>query len=239
MTRTCKYSALCSSHSVTLPCWRETCWSLSPSDSVLFVTSPCTTSSPLVLHGHLLHLYAYTQVHRWPAGGKKTISYSNCMLQVFTMHFFGGVEVFILTAMAFDRYAAICKPLHYVIIMNRTRCHLLVLGAWAGAAVHAFPLFSTTIGLPFCGPNVIDHYYCDVFPLLKVACTDTYITGVLVIAFSGMFGSVTFIVFFVSYGIILFRLRNLSAEGRHKALSTCGSHITKNIKYKYKYVSLL
>ncbi|EFB28660.1 hypothetical protein PANDA_021560, partial [Ailuropoda melanoleuca] len=125
---------------------------------------------------------------------RKTISYSNCMLQVFTMHFFGGVEIFILTAMAFDRYAAICKPLHYVIIMNRTRCHLLVLAAWAGAAIHIFPLFSTTISLPFCGPNEIDHYYCDVFPLLKVTCTDTYIAGVLVVAFSGMFGLVTFIV---------------------------------------------
>ncbi|XP_045871628.1 olfactory receptor 4P4-like [Meles meles] len=157
---------------------------------------------------------------------RKTISYSNCMLQIFTMHFFGGVEVFILTAMAFDRYAAICKPLHYVVIMNRKRCHLLVLAAWAGGAIHALPLFSTAIGLPFCGPNEIDHYFCDVFPLLMLACTDTYITGVLVVAFSGMISLVTFIVLFVSYGIILFTLRNLSAEGRRKALSTCWSHVT-------------
>ncbi|CAD7666555.1 unnamed protein product [Nyctereutes procyonoides] len=144
---------------------------------------------------------------------RKTISYDNCMLQVFTMHFFGGIEIFILTAMAFDRYAAICKPLHYVVIMNRTRCNLLVLAAWAGGAIHAFPLFSTAIGLPFCGPNEIDHYFCDIFPLLKVACTDTYITGVPVIALSGMVILVTFIVLSVSYG-------------RRKALSTCWSHIT-------------
>ncbi|XP_027436211.2 olfactory receptor 4P4-like [Zalophus californianus] len=157
---------------------------------------------------------------------RKTISYSNCMLQVLTMHFFGGTEIFILTAMAFDRYAAICKPLHYLLIMNRTRCHLLVLAAWAGAAVHAFPLFSTAISLPFCGPNEIDHYFCDIFPLLKLACTDTRITGVLVVAFSGMFGLLVFIVLFVSYGIILFTLRNMSAQGRRKSLSTCGSHIT-------------
>ncbi|XP_027953190.1 LOW QUALITY PROTEIN: olfactory receptor 4P4-like, partial [Eumetopias jubatus] len=157
---------------------------------------------------------------------RKTISYSNCMLQIFTMHFFGGTEIFILTAMAFDRYAAICKPLHYLLIMNRTRCHLLVLAAWAGAAVHAFPLFSTAISLPFCGPNEIDHYFCDIFPLLNLACTDTRITGVLVVAFSGMFGLVVFIVLFVSYGIILFTLRNMSAQGRRKSLSTCGSHIT-------------
>ncbi|XP_045642905.1 olfactory receptor 4P4-like [Ursus americanus] len=159
-------------------------------------------------------------------GGTKTISYGNCMLQLFAMHFFGGIEIFILTAMAFDRYAAICKPLHYMLIMNRTRCNLLVLAAWAGGALHSFPQLMMTIQLPFCGPNELDHYFCDIFPLLKVACTDTYITGVLVVADSGMVALVTFVVLFVSYVIILFSLRHHSAEGRHKALSTCGSHIT-------------
>ncbi|XP_059244218.1 olfactory receptor 4P4-like [Mustela nigripes] len=159
-------------------------------------------------------------------GGTKSISYSNCMLQLFAVHFFGGIEIFILTAMAFDRYAAICKPLHYVIIMDRRRCHLLVLAAWAGAALHSFPQLLMAIQLPFCGPNEIDHYFCDIFPLLKVACTDTYITGVLVVANSGMVALVTFVVLFVSYVIILFSLRHHSAEGRRKALSTCGSHIT-------------
>ncbi|XP_022363213.1 olfactory receptor 4P4-like [Enhydra lutris kenyoni] len=159
-------------------------------------------------------------------GGTKTISYGNCMLQLFAMHFFGGTEIFILTAMAFDRYAAICKPLHYLLIMNRTRCHLLVLAAWAGGALHSFPLLLMAIQLPFCGPNELDHYFCDIFPLLKVACTDTYITGILVVANSGMAALVTFVVLFVSYDIILFSLRHHSAEGRRKALSTCGSHIT-------------
>ncbi|XP_006168082.1 olfactory receptor 4P4-like [Tupaia chinensis] len=159
-------------------------------------------------------------------GGSKTISYGNCMLQVFTMHFFSSIEVFILTAMAFDRYVAICKPLHYMTIMNRTRCNLLVLTAWTGGAVHSFPQLSMAIQLPFCGTNEIDHYFCDIFPLLKVACTDTYVMGVLVVANSGVLVSVTFIVLFVSYVIILFTLRNQSAEGRRKALSTCGSHIT-------------
>ncbi|XP_069920489.1 olfactory receptor 4P4-like [Oryctolagus cuniculus] len=159
-------------------------------------------------------------------GGTKTISYGDCMLQVFTMHFFGGIEIFIITVMAFDRYVAICKPLHYMIIMNRAKCHLLVLAAWVGGAVHSFPQLSMTIQLPFCGPNEIDHYFCDIFPLLKVACTDTYITGVLVVANSGLVSLVTFVVLFVSYVIILFTLRNHSAEGRRKALSTCASHVT-------------
>ncbi|XP_065799865.1 olfactory receptor 4P4-like [Muntiacus reevesi] len=158
--------------------------------------------------------------------GRKTTSYGNCMLQVFTMRFFGIIEVFVLTVMAFDRCAAICKPLHYTIIMNRTRCNLLIVAAWAGGAVRAFSQFSMRVSLPFCGPNEIDHYYCDIFPLLKVACTDTYITGVLVVANSGMVALVTFVLLFGSYVIILFNLRNHSAEGRRKVLSTCGSHIT-------------
>ncbi|XP_055278724.1 olfactory receptor 4P4-like [Moschus berezovskii] len=158
--------------------------------------------------------------------GKKTISYGNCMLQVFSLHFLGMIEICILTVMAFDRWVAICKPLHYMIIMNRTRCNLLILVAWAGGAVHAFSQFSMIVSLPFCGPNEIDHYYCDIFPLLKVACTDTYITGILVVANSGMVALVTFVLLFGSYVTILFTLRNHSAEGRRKALSTCGSHIT-------------
>nr|XP_006997620.1 olfactory receptor 4P4-like [Peromyscus maniculatus bairdii] len=157
---------------------------------------------------------------------RKTISYSNCMLQVFAMHFFGMIEVLILTVMAFDRYVAICRPLHYMVIMSRTKCHLLMLAAWAGGAAHSFPQFSIALLLPYCGPNQIDHYFCDIFPLLKVACADTYITGVLVLANSGIVTLVTFVVLFVSYVIILRTLRTHSAEGRRKALATCGSHIT-------------
>ncbi|XP_006179089.1 olfactory receptor 4P4-like [Camelus ferus] len=158
--------------------------------------------------------------------GTKTISYDNCMLQAFAMHFFGSIEIFILTAMAFDRYVAICKPLHYTTIMNRTRCNLLVLAGWAGGVLHSFPQLSMTVRLPFCGPNEIDHYFCDIFPLLKIACTDTYVTGILVVANSGLILLVIFVVLFISYVIILFTLRNHSGEGRRKALSTCGSHIT-------------
>ncbi|XP_071074453.1 LOW QUALITY PROTEIN: olfactory receptor 4P4-like [Dasypus novemcinctus] len=159
--------------------------------------------------------------------GTETVSYSNCMLGVFTMHFFGSIEIFILAAMAFDRYVAICKPLHYMIIMNRKKMNLLVLAACVGGAAHSFPegLSINLPNWPFCGPNVTDHYFFDIFPLLKVACSNTYIKGVLVVANSGMVTLVTFVVLFVSYVIILFTLRNHSAEGIHK-LSTCGSHIT-------------
>ncbi|XP_001372856.2 olfactory receptor 4P4-like [Monodelphis domestica] len=157
---------------------------------------------------------------------KRTILYNSCMLQVFVMHFFGMIEVFILTAMAFDRYVAICKPLHYVAIMSKKKCNLIVVAAWAGGAVHSFPQLTMALQLPFCGLNEIDHYFCDIFPLMKIACTDTYITGVLVVANSGLFALVTFVVLLASYVIILYTLRTYSAEGRWKALSTCGSHVT-------------
>ncbi|XP_076785165.1 olfactory receptor 4P4-like [Arvicanthis niloticus] len=158
--------------------------------------------------------------------GGKTISYTNCMVQVFVMHFFGMIEILILTAMAFDRCVAICRPLHYMVIMSRTRCNVLIWASWVGGVAHSFPQVMMLICLPFCGPNEIDHYYCDIFPLLKVACTDTYIAGILMVANSGIIAFVIFVILFGSYVVILFTLRNYSGEGRRKALSTCGSHIS-------------
>ena len=148
-------------------------------------------------------------------------------------------EMCILTIMAFDRWVSICKPLHYMITMNRKRRNILILAAWAGGAVHAFSLFSMLISLPFCGPKETDYYYCDIFLLLQVAWTDTYVTGVLVVANSGMVALVTFVHLFGSYIIILFTLRNHSAEGRHKALFTCGSHITVVVLFlDHQYLSI-
>ena len=105
---------------------------------------------------------------------RKTISYSNCMTQLFILHFLGGIEIFILTGMAYDRYVAICKPLHYTSIMSRHRCNTVIIACCTGGFVHSASLFLLTIFLPFCGPNEIDHYFCDVYPLLKLACTNTY-----------------------------------------------------------------
>ncbi|KAM6158360.1 olfactory receptor 4P4-like [Rhynchocyon petersi] len=157
---------------------------------------------------------------------KKTISYKGCMTQLFTMHFFGGIEVFILTGMAYDRYAAICKPLHYTVIMSRRRCNDIIVASCAGGFLHSFGQFILAILLPYCGPNEIDHYFCDVYPLLKLACTDTSRIGLLVIANSGVMGLVTFVVLLLSYAVILYTVRSYSTENRHKALSTCSSHIT-------------
>ncbi|XP_027373347.1 olfactory receptor 4A47-like [Bos indicus x Bos taurus] len=158
--------------------------------------------------------------------GKTIIFFQACMDQLFTEHLFGGTEILLLVVMAYDHYVAICKPLHYLTIMNQRVCVLLLLLAWVGGFLHAVlhPFF--VYNLPFCGPNVMDHFVCDVYPLLKLACTDTHIIALTVLPKNEAICVIILTLLLISYGVILCSLKKLSQEGRLKALSTCGSHIT-------------
>ena len=155
-----------------------------------------------------------------------TISFSECLIQDFSFHFFGCLEIFILILMALDCYVAICKPLHYMTIMSGQVCSVLVAVAWVGSWVHSSAQIFLALSLPFCGPNVIDHYLCDLQPLLQLACTGTYVVNLLLVSNSGAICTLSFVMLMFSCIFILHSLRKHSAEGRSKALSTCISHVT-------------
>ncbi|XP_021486117.1 olfactory receptor 4C16-like [Meriones unguiculatus] len=167
-----------------------------------------------------------------------SITFNECIIQVFTFHFFGSLEIFILVLMAVDRYVAICKPLHYMTIMNHQVCGVLVALVCVGSCVHSLVQIFLALSLPFCGPNEIEHYFCDLQPLLKLACSDTYMINLLLVSNSGTLCTLSFLMLMVSYVIILYSLRNHSAEGRRKALFTCVSHIIVVILFFVPCISI-
>ncbi|XP_073464007.1 olfactory receptor 4E2-like [Aquarana catesbeiana] len=157
---------------------------------------------------------------------QKTISFNQCILQLFFLHLFGGTECFLLTVMAYDRYVAICNPLRYHIVMNYKCCCWLVAFTWLAGFLHSFTQAFLTYQLPFCGPNKINHFFCDVHPLAVLACSDTFFIDIFIIANSGMISLSCFVVLLFSYlGIITTILKIHSSEGRRKAFSTCAAHL--------------
>uniref|UniRef100_A0A8D2ILZ2 Olfactory receptor n=1 Tax=Varanus komodoensis TaxID=61221 RepID=A0A8D2ILZ2_VARKO len=155
---------------------------------------------------------------------KRSIVFDACMAQLFFLHFVGAAEMFLLTVMAYDRYVAICKPLHYPSIMNRHLCSWLVAASWTGGFIHSTVQTILTMRLPFCGPNQVDNFFCDVPPVIKLACTDTYVIELLMVSNSGLISTSCFIILVISYATILVRIR--SPEGRRKAFNVCASHLT-------------
>uniref|UniRef100_A0A4X2JUU8 Olfactory receptor n=1 Tax=Vombatus ursinus TaxID=29139 RepID=A0A4X2JUU8_VOMUR len=157
---------------------------------------------------------------------KKTISFSGCLLQIYFFHSFGASECYLLTAMAYDRYLAICQPLQYPTLMTPALCTKMAAGCWLGGLAGPIIEISLVSQLPFCGPNCIQHIFCDFPPILSLACTDTSINILVDFIINSCKILVTFLLILTSYvQIILTVLRIPSAEGKKKAFSTCASHL--------------
>lgn len=158
--------------------------------------------------------------------GDKTITYDNCAVQIFFTDLFAVTEFFLLATMSYDRYVAICKPLHYVTIMNKKVCRRLILGCWTAGFLVILPPLSLGLNLEFCDSNVIDHFFCDSAPLLKISCSETWLIEQMVIACAVLTFIMTLICVVLSYiYIIKAILRFSSAQQRKKAFSTCSSHM--------------
>ena len=155
---------------------------------------------------------------------RKVISFSGCMTQIF-IHVIAGVEMVLLIAMAFDRYIAICKPLHYFSIMSRKMCILLLVAAWIIGLIHSVVQLGFVVKLPICGPNIIDSFYCDFPRFIKLACTDTFRLESMVTANSGFISLGSFFILIVSYIFILITVRKHSSGSSSKALSTLSTHV--------------
>ncbi|KAM9631657.1 LOW QUALITY PROTEIN: uncharacterized protein ACIGJ3_017818 [Trichechus inunguis] len=158
---------------------------------------------------------------------QSVISYPGCMTQLFFFCFFATAECYMLTAMAYDRYVAICSPLLYNVTMSPKVCSMLVTGVYIMASIEAVPYTISMIMLFFCEDNVIHHYFCDILPLLKLSCSITYINELLVVLVGGFNALATIMAIIISYAFILCNILQIpSAEGKSKAFSTCGSHLT-------------
>ncbi|XP_030042536.1 olfactory receptor 4E2-like [Microcaecilia unicolor] len=156
----------------------------------------------------------------------KIISFGECIAQMFFIHFFGGAECLHLTLMAYDRYVAICNPLRYTTIMSRRICLLLVVSTWVGGLMHGFGQTFPAVQLPFCGPNEVDHFFCDTHALSLLACASTFFSETADIINSGILAFSSFVVLSISYSYIISTILKIrSAEGRQKAFSTCASHL--------------
>ncbi|XP_004647380.1 olfactory receptor 491-like [Octodon degus] len=172
-----------------------------------------TSVTPVMLIGFLQH--------------RTALPVAVCEAQLCSVVTFGTAECFLLAAMAYDRYVAICSPLLYSTHMGPGVCSCLVAASYLGGCVNAWTFTSCLLSLSFCGPNQIDHFFCDFSPLLKLSCSDISIIEIIPSISSGSIIVVTVFVIVLSYMYILSTILKMhSTEGRHKAFSTCTSHLT-------------
>ncbi|XP_065269938.1 olfactory receptor 10A7-like [Emys orbicularis] len=158
--------------------------------------------------------------------GDRTISFSGCLTQYYFFCSIVGTECLLLSVMSYDRYLVICNPLHYTAHMSGRACLQLAGGSWIGGIIGSGISTLSISQLTFCGPNVIDHFFCDFIPLLKFSCNDPHLMETLAVAVILLFSLVPFLLILMSYiCIIATILRIPSTTGRQKAFSTCSSHL--------------
>nr|XP_033780499.1 olfactory receptor-like protein OLF1 [Geotrypetes seraphini] len=162
----------------------------------------------------------------------KAVPFSECMAQLYLIMAFTSTEFFLLAAMAYDRYAAICSPLHYSMIMNKRVCGILVASSWISGFLCVLPHSIWMCLSSFCGHNTIDHFFCDLQTLLKLSCSDTSVIEMLLVTLNMGLATGCFLLILVSYFYIISSILKIrSVEGRRKAFSTCSSHLTVVIIY--------
>ncbi|XP_074916851.1 olfactory receptor 14A16-like [Chelonoidis abingdonii] len=157
----------------------------------------------------------------------RSISYAGCVAQVFFLLFLVGADFFLLTVMIYDRYVTTCQPLHYERMMNIGACVKMAAGAWISGILYSVLHTGKTFALIFCGGNMMDHFFCEIPQLLKLSCSNTYLSEVWVLVFSACLLLGCFVFIIVSY-VKIFKsvLRIPFDQGWHKALSTCLPHFT-------------
>ncbi|XP_003466097.1 olfactory receptor 13A1 [Cavia porcellus] len=173
---------------------------------------------------------------------QSTISYGGCMAQLYFLTWAASSELLLLTVMAYDRYAAICHPLHYGAMMSKAFCSLLATGVWTLCAFNTAIHTGLMLRLDFCGPNIITHFFCEVPPLLLLSCSSTYVNSIMIVLADAFYGVLNFLMTIVSYGFIISSILKMrTSEGKQKAFSTCSSHLTVVCMYYtavfYAYIS--
>ncbi|XP_012889179.1 PREDICTED: olfactory receptor 13A1-like [Dipodomys ordii] len=173
---------------------------------------------------------------------KSSISFRGCMAQLYFLIWTISAELLLLTVMAYDRYAAICHPLHYSTMMSKAFCSVLAAGVWVMCAFNSAIHTGLMVRLNFCGPNVITHFSCEIPPLLRLSCSSTYVNSVMTTLADAFYGIFNFLLTIVSYGFIISSILKMrTSEGKQKAFSTCSSHLIVVCMYYttvfYAYIS--
>ncbi|XP_044133033.1 olfactory receptor 1052-like [Bufo gargarizans] len=159
--------------------------------------------------------------------GNKAISITGCAMQMFFFIDLVSTEGMLLAVMAYDRYVAICKPLYYAVIMNKVTCIKFICSVSTAGCINSLIHTCAAFSLPFCQSNQLNHFYCDINPILKLSCKDTFLNQVFLYVFAGSIEVGSFLCIMISYTYIIFAIcRIRSSRGRSKLLSTCVSHFS-------------